>query len=249
MSPRRGFSTSAIAPSRESASFTAPWGAPTAPWICAESLTLDGRIRLARCWRRKPMMHCAASSQRLRQRRLGRTAAIACDLVRRFGSPRSSRLFADLETTDCGRPHEPAHKEDTGHGRNLPAWTALTEASPVRELRSLAAGLRKDWAAVTAGARFQCTQTEHALRQAFCSPARLTAGVAAVGVEVVDLVHADDACPGVGADTADRFGDVGDVVLPLAQPGEFCNHQGDSQGCMACEDLDPDQPCYAPCGR
>lgn len=36
-------------------------------------------------------------------------------------------------------------------GHNLPAWTALAEASPVRELRSFAAGLRKDWAAVTAG--------------------------------------------------------------------------------------------------
>ena len=37
------------------------------------------------------------------------------------------------------------------HGHNLPAWTALAEASPVRELRSFAAGLRKDGAAVTAG--------------------------------------------------------------------------------------------------
>jgi hypothetical protein len=47
------------------------------------------------------------------------------------------RQFADML---CGR-----------HGHNLPAWTALAEASPVRELRSFAAGLRKDWAAVTAG--------------------------------------------------------------------------------------------------
>jgi transposase len=47
------------------------------------------------------------------------------------------RQFADML---CGR-----------RGRNLPAWTARAEASPVRELRSFAAGLRKDWAAVTAG--------------------------------------------------------------------------------------------------
>ena len=47
------------------------------------------------------------------------------------------RQFADML---CGR-----------HGQNLPAWTALAEASPVRELRGFAAGLRKDWAAVTAG--------------------------------------------------------------------------------------------------
>jgi hypothetical protein len=26
---------------------------------------------------------------------------------------------------------------------------------------------------------------------------------------------------------------------------EFRDHQGDSPGCMACADLDPDQPCYA----
>jgi transposase len=37
------------------------------------------------------------------------------------------------------------------HGHNLEAWTARAEASPVRELRSFAAGLRRDWAAVTAG--------------------------------------------------------------------------------------------------
>jgi transposase len=47
------------------------------------------------------------------------------------------RQFADML---CGR-----------RGHNLPAWTARAEASPVRELRSFAAGLRKDWAAVTAG--------------------------------------------------------------------------------------------------
>jgi hypothetical protein len=27
--------------------------------------------------------------------------------------------------------------------------------------------------------------------------------------------------------------------------GEFRDHQGASPGCMACADLDPDQPCYA----
>ena len=27
--------------------------------------------------------------------------------------------------------------------------------------------------------------------------------------------------------------------------GEFRDHQGDSSGCMACADLDPDQPCLA----
>jgi transposase len=36
-------------------------------------------------------------------------------------------------------------------GSKLPGWADQAEASPVRELRSFAAGLRKDWAAVTAG--------------------------------------------------------------------------------------------------
>ncbi len=54
--------------------------------------------------------------------------AITCDLVRQF---------ADML---CQR---------TGH--NLGTWAGQAQASPVRELRSFAAGLRKDWAAVTAG--------------------------------------------------------------------------------------------------
>jgi transposase len=37
------------------------------------------------------------------------------------------------------------------HGYKLPAWADKAEGSPVRELRSFAAGLRKDWDAVTAG--------------------------------------------------------------------------------------------------
>jgi transposase len=37
------------------------------------------------------------------------------------------------------------------HGHKLPAWAGQAETSDVRELRSFAAGLRKDWAAVTAG--------------------------------------------------------------------------------------------------
>ena len=37
------------------------------------------------------------------------------------------------------------------HGEHLPAWAARAEASPVSELRGFAKGLRKDWAAVTAG--------------------------------------------------------------------------------------------------
>ena len=36
-------------------------------------------------------------------------------------------------------------------GRHLEAWASSAEASPVPELRGFAAGLRKDWAAVTAG--------------------------------------------------------------------------------------------------
>ena len=36
-------------------------------------------------------------------------------------------------------------------GRHLGAWAANAEASPVPELRGFAKGLRKDWAAVTAG--------------------------------------------------------------------------------------------------
>jgi transposase len=37
------------------------------------------------------------------------------------------------------------------HGEHLPTWTAQAQASPVSELRGFAKGLRKDWAAVTAG--------------------------------------------------------------------------------------------------
>jgi len=36
-------------------------------------------------------------------------------------------------------------------GEHLEAWAGQAEASPVRELRGFAKGLRKDWAAVTAG--------------------------------------------------------------------------------------------------
>jgi transposase len=37
------------------------------------------------------------------------------------------------------------------HGERLEAWTSRAEASPVSELRGFAKGLRRDWAAVTAG--------------------------------------------------------------------------------------------------
>jgi transposase len=37
------------------------------------------------------------------------------------------------------------------HGEHLETWAAQAEASPVSELRGFARGLRKDWAAVTAG--------------------------------------------------------------------------------------------------
>ena len=37
------------------------------------------------------------------------------------------------------------------HGEHLEAWTTQAQASPVTELRGFAKGLRKDWAAVTAG--------------------------------------------------------------------------------------------------
>jgi hypothetical protein len=37
------------------------------------------------------------------------------------------------------------------HGEHLEAWTRQAENSPVSELRGFAKGLRKDWAAVTAG--------------------------------------------------------------------------------------------------
>jgi transposase len=37
------------------------------------------------------------------------------------------------------------------HGEHLEAWATQAEASPVSELRGFAKGLRKDWAAVTAG--------------------------------------------------------------------------------------------------
>jgi hypothetical protein len=38
------------------------------------------------------------------------------------------------------------------HGEHLEAWASQAEGSPVSELHSFAKGLRKDWAAVTAGA-------------------------------------------------------------------------------------------------
>jgi hypothetical protein len=47
------------------------------------------------------------------------------------------RQFADMLT----------HRQ----GGKLPEWADQAEASPVQELRSFAAGLRKDWPAVTAG--------------------------------------------------------------------------------------------------
>jgi transposase len=37
------------------------------------------------------------------------------------------------------------------HGERLEAWAGQAETSPVSELRGFAKGLRKDWAAVTAG--------------------------------------------------------------------------------------------------
>jgi transposase len=36
-------------------------------------------------------------------------------------------------------------------GERLEAWASQAEASPVSELRGFSKGLRKDWAAVTAG--------------------------------------------------------------------------------------------------
>ncbi len=36
-------------------------------------------------------------------------------------------------------------------GKHLEAWARQAETSPVSELRGFAKGLRKDWAAVTAG--------------------------------------------------------------------------------------------------
>ena len=37
------------------------------------------------------------------------------------------------------------------HGEHLEAWATQAENGPVSELRGFAKGLRKDWAAVTAG--------------------------------------------------------------------------------------------------
>jgi transposase len=44
-----------------------------------------------------------------------------------------------------------AHMLRHRHGEHLEAWASRAEASPVSELRGFAKGLRKDWAAVTAG--------------------------------------------------------------------------------------------------
>ena len=52
---------------------------------------------------------------------------VTCDLVRQFVGMLGARC-----------------------GQNLPDWAARAEASPVRELRGFATGLRRDWAAVTA---------------------------------------------------------------------------------------------------
>jgi hypothetical protein len=43
------------------------------------------------------------------------------------------------------------------HGERLEAWAAQAETSPVSELRGFARGLRKDWAAVTAGLTVSCS--------------------------------------------------------------------------------------------
>jgi transposase len=63
------------------------------------------------------------------------------------------QITARCEEIDvtCAQVRQFADMLCSRRGHNLPAWTARAEASPVRELRSFAAGLRKDWAAVTAG--------------------------------------------------------------------------------------------------
>jgi transposase len=43
------------------------------------------------------------------------------------------------------------------HGERLEAWAAQAENSPVSELRGFSKGLRKDWAAVTAGLTVLCS--------------------------------------------------------------------------------------------
>jgi hypothetical protein len=47
----------------------------------------------------------------------------------------------------------PCHRD----GEHLEAWASQAEASPVSELRGFAKGLRKDWAAVTAGLTVPCS--------------------------------------------------------------------------------------------
>jgi len=42
-------------------------------------------------------------------------------------------------------------------GEHLEVWATRAEASPVSELRGFSKGLRKDWAAVTAGLTVSCS--------------------------------------------------------------------------------------------
>jgi transposase len=61
----------------------------------------------------------------------------------------SARCEEIAITSDLVRQFADMLCQRTGH--NLGTWAGQAQTSPVRELLSFAAGLRKDWAAVTAG--------------------------------------------------------------------------------------------------
>jgi hypothetical protein len=61
----------------------------------------------------------------------------------------SARCEEIAITSDLVRQFADMLCQRTRH--NLGTWAGQAQTSPVRELRSFAAGLRKDWAAVTAG--------------------------------------------------------------------------------------------------
>ena len=68
-------------------------------------------------------------------------------------APRSPQITARCEELAATRAlvREFADMLCHRHGEHLEAWAAQAETSPVSELRGFAKGLRKDWAAVTAG--------------------------------------------------------------------------------------------------
>ena len=70
----------------------------------------------------------------------GGVRAALAQITARCEEPNSSALVREFADMLCNR-----------RGEHLEAWASRAEASPVSELRGFSKGLRRDWAAVTAG--------------------------------------------------------------------------------------------------